>query len=469
MNRNILIFVLLLLAFEGFSQKSSTQNSIDVFVNQEIFKSASIGMEIRDLKTGKLLGEHLSEKSLTPASSQKLITTAAALELLGSDFHFETEFHYDGILTKSGILNGNLIVKGMGDPCLGSKYFKDEAVCEQLAQVIRALGIKSIKGKLIVDTDLFKAEIPRTWIWEDIGNYYGAVPHALTYKDNSYILYFSSQKAGQLTNIKQIDNKQADLEFSNEVLSSTINRDKAYIFGGNTSNKRRVEGTIPQNQSDFKVKGALSKPDSVFAHDFENALSQLGIKFEKNDLPGKTSELLFLHLSPSLGEIVTQTNLKSINLFADHLLFQLAIKQNYKGNWESGIKTVKNFWESKGIDSKGLFLFDGSGLSHFNAISTRALNQVLIHMSKSKNAQIFFNSLPVSGKSGTLKHFGKYTKLADKFKAKTGSMTGVRSYSGILSKKNGQEIAISLIINDYSCDSKVFNEKLEDLLVELTQ
>jgi len=299
MIRNVLKFnfiaIILLYTLTGFTQKTNTQNSIDAFVNQEILKSASIGLEIRDLKTGALLAERLSEKSLTPASTQKLITTAAALELLGSDFRFETEINYDGELTKLGILNGNLIIKGMGDPSLGSKYFKDEEVCKQLAQVIRALGVKSIKGKLIVDTDLFKAEIPRTWIWEDIGNYYGAVPHPMSYKDNTYTLHFTSQNAGQITTVKTIDNKQTDLEFSNEVLASTVNRDRAYIFGGNTSNKRRIEGTIPQNRSDFKVKGAVSKPASVFAQDLENVLSRLGVKFEKKELPSKTSELLFLH------------------------------------------------------------------------------------------------------------------------------------------------------------------------------
>ncbi|MCZ4694298.1 D-alanyl-D-alanine carboxypeptidase/D-alanyl-D-alanine-endopeptidase [Ancylomarina euxinus] len=461
---------LLLVCFTASAQKQSDQKIVDRFVEQAHFKSASIGIEIRDLKTGEFLAESDSEKSLTPASTQKLVTTATALEILGADFQFRTDVFITGRIDKDGVLMGNLVIKGYGDPTLASKYFpQNNRFISSIYKELKNNGISQINGKLIIDNSYFKSSIPRTWIWEDIGNYYGAVPHALSYRDNTYTLHFESKEAGTLTEIKKIDSKQNGISFSNEVLSSTINKDRAYIFGGTASEHRLIEGTIPQNRSDFKVKGASSKPEIVLLSDLRNVLYAGGIQIKEQSFKTKTQKTLVQFNSPPLSEIVAITNQKSINLFADHLLFQIGMSKKNEASWLSGLEAVKEFWQSKGIDSTSLFLFDGSGLSHFNAISAKALNQILTLMNKSENAEIFFNSLPIAGKNGTLKSFGQQSDLAGNFKAKTGSMTGVRSYSGLLTKKNGQQIAISLIINNYSCSTKLLNESLESLLIELSQ
>lgn len=464
------ISLLLFVNLVGFAQKSSQQTFVDAFVNQDIFKSASIGIEVCDLKTGEILAEYQSEKSLTPASTQKLLTTAAALEILGADFQFKTDVYITGRIDKKGILMGNLIIKGYGDPTLASKYFpKNNRFISSIYNELKKNGIRQINGKLIVDNNYYKSSVPRTWIWEDIGNYYGAVPHALSYKDNTYTLHFNSKEAGQLTEIKKVDSKQNGISFYNEVMSSTINKDRAYIFGGPNSSSRRVEGTIPQNRTTFKVKGAVSKPETVLLSDLRKILHAGGIPIKEQNFKTKTRKTLLQFNSPPLSDIVALTNLKSINLFADHLLFQIGMAQKNEGNWQSGIDAIKEFWQSNGVKSNGLFLFDGSGLSHFNAISANALNQILIHMNKSENAKAFFDSLPIAGKNGTLKNFGKQSLLANKFRAKTGSMTGVRSYSGILTKPNGQQLAISLIFNNYACSSKFLSEKTITMLVELTK
>ncbi|WP_164977386.1 D-alanyl-D-alanine carboxypeptidase/D-alanyl-D-alanine endopeptidase [Ancylomarina salipaludis] len=457
-----------MLNFSTYAQKTGDQDYLNGFVKNEIFKSASIGIEIRDLKTGEILAAHNSEKSLTPASTQKLLTTAAALEILGSDFQFQTEVLITGRINKDGILMGNLLIRGSGDPSLASKYFpENNRFISSIYNELKKNGIHQINGKLIVDASYYKSSVPRTWIWEDIGNYYGAIPHTISYKDNTYTLHFESKEAGQLTKITKVDSKQSGMTFSNEVMSSTINKDRAYIFGGPTDSHRLIDGTIPQNRTDFKVKGAVSRPELVLLSDLSKVLQAGGIQIKEQDFKTKTQKTLLKFKSPPLSEIVALTNQKSINLFADHLLFQIGITQKKEGNWQSGISALKEFWQSKGLDSSSLFLFDGSGLSHFNAISARALNQVLVHMNRSENATSFFNSLPIAGQNGTLKSFGKQSDLAGNFMAKTGSMTGVRSYSGILKRQNGTQLAISLIINNYSCCTQLLNEELKTLLVNL--
>ena len=461
---------LLLVCLSASAQEYSDQKIVDRFVGQEIFKSASIGIEIRNLKTGNLLAESNSEKSLTPASTQKLITTATALEILGAGFQFRTDVYITGRIDKDGTLMGNLVIRGFGDPTLGSKYFpENNHFIYSVYSELKKLGIRQINGKLIVDNSFFKSSIPRTWIWEDIGNYYGAVPHPLSYKDNTYTLHFESKEAGKLTQVKKIENKHVDLEFANEVMASTINKDKAYIFGGTTSSQRRVEGTIPQNRSDFKVKGAMNAPHQVLLRELKTVLVAGGIPINEQTHKVKTQKLLIQYNSSALKEIVAITNQKSINLFADHLLFQIGYTKNKEASWKSGIAAIKEFWQAKGIATESLFLYDGSGLSHFNAISAQSLNQILLHMSKGENSMSFTKSLAVAGKNGTLKNFGKNSLLAGTFKAKSGSMTGVRSYSGILTKPNGQQLAISLIINNYTCSSKVLSKEIISMLLELTK
>ena len=461
---------ILLLCFSACAQKQKDQTYIDEFVNNDLFKSASIGIEVCDFTTGEILAKHQSEKSLTPASTQKLVTTAAAIEILESDFQFKTDVYITGRIDKDGNLMGNLVIRGFGDPTLGSKYFpENNHFISTIYSELKKLGIRQINGQLLTDNSFYESSIPRTWIWEDIGNYYGAVPHPISYKDNTYTLHFESKGAGQLTQIKKVDNKPFNLKLTNEVMASKINKDRAYIFGGTTSSQRRVEGTIPENRSDFKVKGALSRPELVLLKDLKAILITGGIPIKNEIYRVKTQKTLLQFNSPPLSEIITLTNKKSINLFADHLLFQIGIKQKKDGSWKSGIKAIKEFWQSKNINTKGLFLYDGSGLSHFNAISAHALNQILVYMNKSENTNNFFNSLAIAGESGTLKNFGKQTVLAGKFKAKTGSMMGVRSYSGILTKSNGEKIAISFIINNYTCSNKEVSKQFKNLLIQISK
>jgi len=458
---------ILFLCFSACAQKQKDQTYIDEFVNNDLFKSASIGIELCDLQTGEVLAKHQSEKSLTPASTQKLVTTATALEILGADFQFKTDVFIIGEIDKNGTLMGNLVIRGFGDPTLSSKYFpENNHFISSIYSELKKLGIRQINGQLLTDHSYYESSIPRTWIWEDIGNYYGAVPHPISYKDNTYTIHFESKEAGQLTKIKKVDNKPFNLKLTNKVMASKINRDRAYIFGGTSSSQRSVEGTIPENRSDFKVKGALSRPELVLLKDLKAFLIAGGIPIKNEKHRVKTQKTLLQFKSPPLSDIVALTNQKSINLFADHLLFQIGISQKKEGSWQAGINAMKEFWQSQGIDTKGLFLHDGSGLSHFNAISAHTLNQILMHMNKSGQSDAFFNSLAISGKNGTLKNFGKQSTLINKFKAKTGSMTGVRSYSGILTKNDGKQVCISFIINNYSCTSKLVNKQFKDLLLE---
>ncbi|MCY1633150.1 D-alanyl-D-alanine carboxypeptidase/D-alanyl-D-alanine endopeptidase [Marinifilum sp. D737] len=471
MNKILLLFAFVVWGFSCTSQKT-TDNKIQQFVNEftadSCFYSAGIGIIIKDVEKGKILAHHNSKMALTPASSQKLVTTASALEILGGDYQFKTLIETDGNI-ENGTLKGNLIIKGGGDPTLESKYFESQQnIARQIVFKLKELNINVIDGNILVDNSYFKPSIPRTWIWEDIGNYYGAVPNAINYRDNMYTLFFKSGQAGSKTKIWKTLPHNTGLKFDNQVVSSEINRDLAYIFGGNTSNLRRIEGSIPQNRNEFKVKGAFLHPELAILEDFKAELQNNNIKvLHENGKSKNNRKDLFKILSPKLKDIVYWTNQKSVNLFADQLLFEIGQKQNEKADWKTGTKTINEFWREKGIETKYQNLLDGSGLSHFNAISAEFFSQILTSMYHSNNYNAFLSSLPVAGKSGTLKHFGKSSVIASNWKAKTGSMTGVRTYCGYLKNSKDKDYIVCILINNHQCSSKDLNNKLLNLLIHI--
>ncbi len=466
MNRFLLlgIWILVVCSCAAQQQTSNIADAVNRFATDSCFKGATVGVVVADVATGKLLAVHNPHTALTPASCQKLITTATALELLGSDYQFKTTISINGSL-QNGVIKGNLTIKGFGDPALESKYFKtDKSFAARLTDILKLQHITKIEGRIIANSNYFSAAIPRTWIWEDIGNYYGAVPHAINYRDNLYTLFFQSGKTGRLTKITNVVPQNTGLNFENYVKSSVINKDLAYVFGGNTSSKRRIEGTIPQNRTDFKVKGALLHPEICLINDLRQELKKYHIAVEGKRIAVKNKKILHTFYSPKLADIVKQTNQKSINLFADNLLFAIAKKQSGEAAWDMGCKAVLNYWASKGIDTKYVKLLDGSGLSRFNAVPADFLNKILCRMSANSD---FINSLPIAGKSGTLKYFGRNSSFTSDFKAKTGSMSGVQTYAGYLKTRSDKIFAVTILINNYFCKSKKVKQKVEALIEEL--
>ena len=163
-----------LFSFLFLNGQSPTNKVFTEFLQHNALKNASIGFYAFNLRDNQVIINHNGDLALVPASSLKLITTATALEVLGEAHRFTTTISYSGEI-KNGILNGNIIIKGGGDPALGSHRFRSYygAFLNNWATSIKALGIDSINGKIIADASIFDNEVPATWIWQDLGNYFG--------------------------------------------------------------------------------------------------------------------------------------------------------------------------------------------------------------------------------------------------------------------------------------------------------
>lgn len=168
----------LLLTAKSYAQQTLTDFLTELKKENELI-NASISLSAIDVLTGTVVCEYNPKLSLTPASTMKVITTASALQLLGKDFRYETLLQYSGTFDKTtGVIDGDLYIKGSGDPSLNSEYFRKEedtlAVPNKWATVLKEKGVKKITGQLVVDISCFEEDIPANWVWGDMGNYFGA-------------------------------------------------------------------------------------------------------------------------------------------------------------------------------------------------------------------------------------------------------------------------------------------------------
>ncbi len=491
MKKLLIIFVLLNALLVNAQKKAiKYQNHL---INKELtklkvdkdLKNAAISFYVIDTKTSEIITELNPNMSMIPASTQKLFTTATILELSGTEYRFRTKIQYSGKIDKTKkILNGNIYITGGGDPTLGSKYFYNgrqfDFIKQSVAEIKKA-GINSVKGRIIADASIYSYEIASPkWLWEEVGNYYGVAANGLTVHDNLYTVHFKSPTLpGKLTKVIEITPNIPKLTFNNEVLSSNNRSDEAYIYGAPYTYTRFIRGTIPKAKNDFKIKGAIPDPAYYLAWQFQQKLDSMGIKCSKKastirllELNGDTLKNKRITLktiySPKIIEIINKTNKNSNNLFAEHLLHRIGYLQNKEGSLQSGTKAVYYFWKLKGMDTNGLQLYDGSGLSRLNSISAKQFVFLLKYMkTKSKYFSSFYNSLPEAGKSGTLKSLGRNTVITGNLRAKSGSVARVRAYAGYVKTKSGRELAFSVNISNYNCSSREVKKKITALMVAM--
>ncbi len=482
----LLLLYFILYSFFTFSQNTTKLKAeIEKLKTDKALKHSILSVCVMPVKTDNVLFEFNSEISVVPASTLKIVTTGTALSMLGSDFKFETKLAYDGIFDSIlGTLKGNLYIVGGGDPSLDSEYFRDTkdslSTTDKWAAILKNKGIKKISGAIIGDASVFDDNmISPQWIWSDMGNYFGAGACGLTYHDNKYSVFLKSGEAGSKTTIIKTKPNIDGMQLINSVTANG-KTDSAFIYGAPYSNYRTMEGTIPANKNNYEVEGSIPDPALFCAKSLTISLKNIGIAIsekpttvrqlkEVNKYASPNKITLYKHYSPTLEKIVYWTNLKSLNLYAEHLLKYIAYKNNGIGKEQEGSDIIKNFWKKKGIDISGFYMYDGSGLSRANVITTKTQTQILRLMAKDKNYKAFYNSLPVAGKSGSLGSLCEGTCAENNLCAKSGYITMARGYAGYVKNKKGDMLCFSVLANNYECSSTEMKKKLEKILVAIAE
>lgn len=443
----------------------------------KIGNGASVAVDVVDLKKHTSLISHQPALQLTPASVAKVITTASAFEMLGSDYRFHTSVFADGELL-NGKCSGDLIVVGGGDPTLGSSFFdsqRPEIVMNRIVDAIVAKGIRSFDGHLVINTRFFSTlSYPAGRLWDDLGNYFGGCPSSLSYRDNTFFLYLNSPAVrGELCNVDSTDPNLPDLTFNCRVTASGV-RDSAYVYGVSGMSQYVLQGSIPAGKQRFRIKGALPDPPRQFANELLAALSKRNIHVSggvvmSDDAITKSGLLPLVVIdSPALVEIMKVINTNSHNLMADHLWLTMGFPLSSRSLWDQAFLNVKNHWRDKSISGISQWqMYDGSGLSLLTSVSAQSLTGVLQAMWSRSDFQLFKSTLAVGGQSGTLQNMWKDEASRGRIYAKSGSMTGVVSYAGYLSTSSGRECAFTVIVNHATISSGDVRKAIEQFVTDL--
>ena len=433
---------------------------------------AHIGVSIVETKTNKLIFEKNPTKWFSTASTIKLITTSAALEILGEDYKFETKIFHTGEI-KDCVLTGNLIIKGSGDPTLGSSRYNESTgtIKTELALAFKKLNIKKIIGDIVIDFSEFDPSIiaPKTY-WQDMGNYFSGAVWPINFDENlMYVTFKRENTLNYPTEIVQIKPNIPHLIIDNQVITNGT-KDEAFAYMAPYSNHLSIKGTLPPSNDNYTIKTAHPYPPAYFTDILKDVLKNCKIDYigqtkESFEKTNATQEI-WSHKSPSLKNIIKETNQYSINLYAEAILRATGFKQFGTYSTENGIKAVKNFITTLNLDPKLLNMWDGSGISPANVTSPNFMTSYMYALQKYKWYATFLQSWSTSGSVGTLKNFGKNTSLENNFKGKSGNLDGISSYFGNYKNQHGQEYTICIFVNNFMCDNVAIKKTIESFIVK---
>jgi serine-type D-Ala-D-Ala carboxypeptidase/endopeptidase (penicillin-binding protein 4) len=455
--KKLFLVVCLLVSTYGFTQSVTKrlENAYSSFEKDSQLSSAIASLYVINANSGEVVFDRNSRTGLATASTMKVITAATAYELLGKDFRYETNFGYVGSI-KNKSLVGDFYLKPSGDPTFGSWRWKgttDTTVLTDIFQSIMKLKITSYNRIVIDDRGWNSETVPDGWIWQDIGNYYGAGPAGFNWRENQFdIILRSGKKVGDPVTIVKTQPRSVIPLVSVATSALKGTGDNSYVYYPLLASEGIIRGTIPVDQNSFTITASNPLSRLSFSRSFEEILgSRFKIGQEHHETHSSDTTILFTHYSPSLDSIVYWFLKKSINLYGEALVKTFSFQQTGFGATSKGAEIVREFWKQKGIPIAELNIVDGSGLSPLNRVTTHAQVTVL----KYAKSQPWFN--------------GYYYGLPEYngMKMKSGTISDVKGYCGYQTAKDGNEYIFSFLVNNYNGPSTQLVQKMYRVLDEL--
>jgi D-alanyl-D-alanine carboxypeptidase/D-alanyl-D-alanine-endopeptidase (penicillin-binding protein 4) len=455
----------------GLAQAQGLQQKLQTAFNrlQQDSQSryASISLTVLDAKTGEQIFAANPNMGLATASTLKTITSITAFNVLGKDYQYTTSLLYNGAIDAAGTLNGDVIIHGSGDPTLGSWRYpetKEHVILTLWVDAIRKAGIKKINGRVIGDDSAFGTQsIPDGWIWQDVGNYYGAGTSGLCWRENQFDVKLHTGSIGTPITVAATIPATPYIDFKSELLNNEAGTgDRSYAYLPVQSNTMYLRGTYGVDLSKKSISVAVPDPAFDVAYRLSDTLRQLGIDVaqgpasvktitEKNQILPISGTLLVDYHSPKLSQIIYWLNQRSINLYAEQLLKTIALASGKKVSTSAGVTAEQQFWQARGIDPHSLNIVDGSGLSPGDRVTTLTLVTILQSAKSQAWFPDFYTSLPV------------YNNM----KMKSGSINNVLTYAGFQTTKSGREVCFSIMVNNFSGSSSGIKQKMFEVLDEL--
>jgi D-alanyl-D-alanine carboxypeptidase/D-alanyl-D-alanine-endopeptidase (penicillin-binding protein 4) len=404
----------------------AVEGVFESWAGEPSLSGALLALCVLDEKGAVVYESPLAETALCPASALKTVTTAAALELLGPDYRFETTLNGTAGFGEEGILEGNLVLTGSGDPTLSAADLETMA-----AEAVKA-GLKQVSGMVLVDASVFPIRPANDhWNWGDIGNAYGAGAYGINVDHNRMMIRFTpGLKEGDRAPVAGTEPPVSGIQWTNHVATGPAGSgDRVVIYSEPYGRVVTLHGTVPAGEGEFAVSAAIPDPPALAAELVKAALVKAGVKVLEQGVSAQGMPVaLAVHRSATLPAMIEHLHRVSDNLEAQCLFLTMGrVRQ------ADAATLLKSHWESRGVEFSGLRLIDGSGLARATMIRPVDLAKVNHLARRGAQGEVFRDSLK--------------SYLGGAVRSKLGAMSGVRTEVGFLTLADGREFTFALMAN----------------------
>lgn len=435
---------------------------LDSAFNGVAFARASWGVIVQSRDNGQVMYRRNADHLFMPASNQKILTGATSLARLGADFRYHTPVLARG--TRSGdTLRGDLVVVGRGDFTLSQHASGGTDILASLrpwADSLRARGIRTITGRVVGDASFFPGPVlGEGWMWDDLQDSYSAPVGALQFNEGFAVIEVTPGAMPGAPATARLLPGDAPLRLFSGVVTATrdtnINAiDYRRVF---PTDSVELTGRLSAGHPPVRIEAAVLDPTLYFERALTQALRESGISVlasgptPDSRLPNDT---LFTWTSPPLREMLVLLEKPSQNQIAEALLRTLGSLRGV-ASVDSGRAVVKETLTNWGIPEDAYVYIDGSGLSRYNYVAPEAIAAVLAGIARDPNFSAFYDALPIAGVDGTVGSRMRGTAAENNLRAKTGSIANVRSLSGYVTTKDGEQLIFVVLANHYTVPSRV--------------
>ncbi len=452
------VYLLSIAVSFGQALPQRLQAAYSIFENEEQLRHAISSLYVVDAKTGQLVFEKNGQVGLAPASTQKIITSVTAFELLGKEYRYKTHF----FSARGGIY----VLENYGDPTFGSWRYQSTVDTIIFSSILKSFQSKFentiVKSWNIILQNKQKDLVPDGWLYQDIGNYYGAASKTLSWRENQLdIVFRPGIKEGDDTEIDTLVTANWKRYRNYCKTGKKGSGDNAYVYFIPGERKSVIEGTVPSGVKTFTISASDDQPAHTFILSFVDYAEKRSLyNGERNitEYPisnpysiSAMKDTLHTHYSPSLDSIIYWFNKKSINLYGEALIKTFACEKQGFGSTDSGVAIVKKFWKERGLNEDELNIYDGSGLSPLNRVTTHAQVEILKYAKTKDWFPCFLKSLP------------EYNGMT----MKSGTISDVKGFCGYHKAKDGNEYIFSFLVNNYSGKTSGVVNKMFRVLDEL--
>lgn len=444
-------------------QSDSLERELVALLSHSQLKGARVGISVVSLPEKEPVFNYNDEELFVVASNMKLFTTAASLVYLGPDFQFETTLYTQGNLCPGGKLEGNIIIKGGGDPNISGRFYdgRSTAILEEWARALKGAGVTEISGDVVADDTRFDRQyVHPNWPKDQLSRWYCAPVSGLSLNDNCVELTVLSQGNGKAKVLLEPDTGYVKV-FNSCRVGNSKKGSKLVVRKKPGSNDILIKGEVSPKRLPLKYFIAMDNPPHFLASVFKEVLEQKDITVRGSarliDERDENSPWPLVEVSrttSSMMQSVTVANTRSQNFYAEQILKTLGAELKGEGSFRAGLEVIEELLGELGYTPKDYQIADGSGLSRDNRFSPKMITDLLSFMYLHNFSEAFLTSLPLSGTNGSLQQRLTKEPYKGRVRAKTGYLSRVSALSGYVDSLGGKPLAFSIIMNDFKASPR---------------